>query len=137
MTALSPAQAARIVKIAARIDSPHDGEVLNAVRLLLKQLGGHGLRISEVIERGVSGGNRGHLFAPVHSPHRPSPPAPTHRTKIDALLADPAFMGEYLTRRSLVRLRSLRVAQCVDTITMAWIDGLLLKARQMQEGRTA
>lgn len=133
----SPADAARIGKIAALIESTNDGEALSAARMLVKRLGGHGLRLSDVIERGISGGNAGLHFGSDDFRRYSSPPATHHRTKIDALLGFPAFIGEYLTRRSMSRLASLRQAPHVDAVTMDWIDGLLEKAREMRSGRAA
>lgn len=137
MIAHTSLDAARIGKIASRMESPHDGEALNAARMLIKYLGGHGLRISDVVERGISGGNSSYLLDPASCRRAASPPFAHHRTKIDALLSDPAFMAEYLTRRSLSRLQSLRFAPHLDGATMAWIDGLVQKARDLRAGRAA
>ena len=137
MTARTSPDPARISKIASRMESPHDGEALNAARMLIKHLGGHGLRISDVVERGISGGNSSYLLDSASCRRAASPPFPHHRTKIDALLNDPTFMGEYLTRRSLSRLQSLRLAPHLDSVTMAWVDGLVQKARDLRVGRAA
>lgn len=137
MTARTPPDPARIGKIASRMESPHDGEALNAARMLIKHLGGHGLRISDVVERGISVGLPRFSATGDEFRRQSSPPFPHHRTKIDALLSDPAFMGEYLTRRSLSRLQSLYRAPYVNAITMGWIDGLMEKARDLRAGRAA
>lgn len=127
--------AAQLAKIAARIESSHDGEALTAARMLIKRLGGHGLRLSDVVERGISRRNAGDFdWASIFAPP-PSPRVPTHRVKIDALLGDVKFMGEHLTRRSVDRLRSLYMADFLDPINMSWVDGLLERAREMREGR--
>jgi hypothetical protein len=42
-----------IGKIAARLDSPHDGEVLNAARMTVARLGNMGLKIGDVVRHGV------------------------------------------------------------------------------------
>lgn len=133
----SQPDAVQIGKIAARIESTHDGEALAAARMLVKRLGGHGLRLADVVERGVSGGKPAQPFNPLHSFRASYPPFPAHWTKIDALLDDPTFMGEYLTRRSLDRLQALRRAATIDAVTMSWIDGLLEKARELRAGRAA
>lgn len=133
----TPVDAVLIGKIAALIESTNDGEALCAARMLVKRLGGHGLRISDVIERGVSGVNEPDYGCASVFRSRSSPPSAHHRTKIDALLNEPAFMWAYLTRKSLSRLQSLYRAPHVDSITMGWIDGLLEKAREMRAGRAA
>jgi len=128
--------AAQLGKIAARIESIHDGEALAAARMLVKRLGGHGLRLPDIIERGVSGGGTGGFVGASAFQPRQSPSRFTHRTKIDALLSDVHFLGEYLTRRSVSRLQSLYRADHLDPANMSWVDGLLEKAREMREGRT-
>ncbi|EZP72341.1 hypothetical protein BV96_01774 [Sphingomonas paucimobilis] len=127
--------AAQLGKIAARIESSHDAEALTAARMLVKRLGGHNLRLADVVERGIAGGKPGNFDWTVVFRSQPSPPPATHRVKIDAMLRDPRFMGEYLTRRSVDRLRSLYRADFLDPINMQWIDGLMEKAREMREGR--
>lgn len=42
-----------IGKVAARIDSPHDGEVLSAARLTVARLDRLGLKIGDVVRQGV------------------------------------------------------------------------------------
>lgn len=126
--------AAQIGKIAARIESSHDGEALTAARMLIKRLGGHGLRLADVVERGISGRNGGDFDWSLFFTAKPSPPPASHRLKIDALLGDVKFVGEYLTRRSVDRLRSLYMADFLDPINMQWVDGLMEKAREMREG---
>ena len=117
--------AAQLGKIAARIESSHDAEALTAARMLVKRLGGHGLRLADVVERGISGGNASEFDWSSIFASPPSPPVPTHRVKIDALLGDVRFMGEHLTRRSVDRLRSLYMADFLDPINMQWVDGLV------------
>ncbi len=134
---ISVDNAARLGKIAARLESAHDGEILAAARMLVKQLGGHGLRIADVIERGIAGGKPGNFHWSNTFQANPSPPPATHRVKIDAMLRDPKFMGEYLTRRSVDRLRSLYRADILDPINMSWVDGLMEKARDLRAGRAA
>jgi len=128
---------AQLGKIAARIESSHDGEALAAARMLVKRLGGHGLRLSEIVERGINAANAGFSLGPAHPRPRPSPPPATHRVKIDALLDDAIFTGDYLTRRSINTLRAMRKANYLDPIETSWVDGLLEKARDIRAGRRA
>lgn len=137
MTALSAQDVSRIGKIAARLESTHDGEVLNAARMLARILGGHGLRLADVVERGLDVEVQSNFGCSDEFRRNPSPPPATHRPKITALLADVKFMGYYLTRRSVKRLQSLYHADLLDPINMSWIDGLLEKAREYRAGRAA
>lgn len=134
---ISVDNAARLSKIAARLESAHDGEILAAARMLVKQLGGHGLRIADVIERGVSSGNAGYRVPPQKMGTAPSPPFATHVPKIDALLHDPIFAGRYATPTTLRSLLKLRKAHSVGSVEMSWIDGLMEKARDLRAGRAA
>jgi|GEM_PF-2488760 len=131
------ATANRLSKIAARLESAHDGEILAAARMLVKQLGGHGLRIADVIERGVSGGSAGYRVVTPNMGASPSPPFATHHAMIDALLRDPLFAGRYATPTTLRSLLKLRKAHSVGAVEMSWIDGLLQKARDLRAGRAA
>jgi hypothetical protein len=42
-----------LAKIAARMESPHDGEVLTAARMTVARLGNMGLKIGDVVRLGV------------------------------------------------------------------------------------
>lgn len=54
-----------IGKIAARIDSPHDGEALSAARMTVARLDGIGLKIGDVVRLGVfSSSTVSHAGAP-------------------------------------------------------------------------
>jgi hypothetical protein len=129
--------AARLGKIAARLESAHDGEILATARMLVKQLGGHGLRIADVVERGISGGNAGYRVPPPNMGAAPSPPFATHVPKIDALLHDAIFVGQYATPKTLRSLLKMREARHIDPVEMGWIDGLLQKVRDLRAGRAA
>ena len=121
--------AAQLGKIAARIESTHDGEALNAARMLVKRLGGHGLRIAEVIERGVSGGNAGNFDWSKLFTAKPSPPSIQHKIMIDEMLADMAFVGEHLTRRTHDRLMTLWYARDLDDANAAYVENWHAKYR--------
>ncbi|WP_313228600.1 hypothetical protein [Sphingobium yanoikuyae] len=131
------ATANRLSKIAARLESAHDGEIVAAARMLVKQLGGHGLRIADVIERGVSGGNVGYRVPHPNMGAAPSPPFATHVPKIDALLHDAIFVSQYATPKTLRSLLKMREARHIDPVEMSWIDGLLQKVRDLRAGRAA
>jgi len=130
-------EAAQLGKIAARIESSHDGEALAAARMLVKRLGGHGLRLSDLIERGVNAANPGFSLSAGPRRPKPSPPPAAHRVKIDALLGDAMFAADYLSRRSVRTLRTMRQANYLDPVEMSWIDSLLEKARDLRGGRCA
>ncbi|WP_454888680.1 hypothetical protein [Sphingobium indicum] len=121
-------------KIAARIESPHDGEALAAARMLIKRLGGRGFRIAEIIEGGLVAADASHRPKSPRFSQKPSPPPRPHRVKIDALLGDALFTSEYLTRRSVRSLKTMRQADYLDPIEMSWVDSLLEKAREMRGG---
>ena len=105
--------------------------------MLIKRLGGHGLRLADVVERGIPPEKTKLSDWLADVPAYRSPPTPTHRVKINALLSDVRFMGEYLTRRSVGRLQSLYMADFLDPINMQWVDGLMEKARAMKSGGVA
>src|SRR5690606_6806797 len=106
--------AAQLGKIAARIESSHDAEALTAARMLVKRLGGHGLRLADVVERGISGAIAGDCQSTPAFRARSSPPFATHHAKIDALLSDPYFAGEYATPKTLRTLLKIRKAGVID-----------------------
>ncbi len=74
IVAIPDADRRRLAGVASRMASDHDGEALNATRLAVRTLARFGLRIGDVIDRGV---------APVHLPPTPLPPrsfrSHTHR----------------------------------------------------------
>jgi len=144
MMHLPAKDAASLSKIAGMLESDHDGEALSAARMLVRRLGAHGLHVADVIEYGLGRANVVGLSCDVSSEAysyeirpRPATAFPSHWVKIDALLDDTAFMGEVLTRRSVDRLQSLRMAAHLSPENYAWVDGLLDQARDLHARRAA
>ena len=118
MNALAPAVAARMASIAARLGSPHDGEALNAARLLSRELERAGLRPADVIARGLG---------PISASAPPPPPLssmPRHqRTARQALATEYAF-----AEREIDFLYAMVRAPYCSTTQEAWLNGLLRRA---------
>jgi len=64
-----------IGKIASRLESPHDGEVVNAARLAVNRLGSLGLRIGDVMRQGVFAASA----SAANCDQRPDPVRPLRR----------------------------------------------------------
>ena len=97
-TSIDFAEAKRAGAIADRLLSDHEGEVLAAANMLAKALGKHGLRIGEVIERGL------------HPPQLPPPPPPVdlRRRRSTGVAAHVVRAGNCLMRAHLYSPKELK-----------------------------
>ena len=129
--------AAQLGKIASRIESSHDGEALTAARMLIKRLGGHGLRLADVVERGLRPDLQpvGTIYA-YEWPEASPQPAP-HVAVVNSLLDDLHFRAECLTHRSTEFLAGIRYARRLTAAQQEWLDDLVAKAERLRAKRAA
>lgn len=135
--ALFQTDAAQIGKIAALMESAHDGEALNAARMLVKRLGGHALRIADVIERGLKPEFEPNCDSAIYSWPRRSPQAAPHVAVVDALLAGLHFRAECMTHRSASFLGGIRNTPSLTPAQQEWLDDLVAKAARLRAARAA
>ena len=69
---LTDAEAGRIAAIAARLQSDHEGEIVNAGRMLVRSLDKHGLRLGDVLMRAL----KPVPVSPTYSAYKPDPVTP-------------------------------------------------------------
>lgn len=112
----------RLANIAARLASDHDGEVLNAARLLVRGLADHGMTITDLFESRGPSEVRGRYPAP--SPTRDGDGAglPPHVPKIDELL-NPRW-GMLRSHRTEKLLSSMRLTATITADEQRWLDAL-------------
>ena len=117
---ISPDLARKLVAIAALTQSPVDGEALAALRKLQSALAREGLRIGEVVERG--------LTHPCQST-KPEPMPPTHSHQRSAEEAAAAPWDDFYSAKEADFLRSMQVRPSCSPAQREWLDRLLAKAR--------
>lgn len=121
--ALDPAGAARIEAIAARTASSHDGEAATATRMLHRELDKVGLRLVDVIARGLG-------VAP------PSPPAermPEHLALATLCLRS----AEVWSMSELNFLHRVVTSLCPQPVWNQWLAGLAARAQAANLARAA
>ena len=117
---IGPDAARRIVAIAALTQSPADGEALAALRKLQSVLDRDGLRIGEIVERG--------LTRPCQSTGlEPMPPIRAHQR--DAAEAASVPWDDFYSAKEADFLRSMQVRPSCSPAQREWLDRLVAKAR--------
>ena len=111
----------KLSAIAARLQSNHEGEVLNAARLLTRALDRHGLRIAEIVQR---------AFEP--APEAPKPkrtrkPKPP-QWKLDAIACLAMPDGFWTSNQAdfLLNVRSMTLSPSAKQLE--YLAGLLRRA---------
>lgn len=120
LSALPSSAIDRLAAIAARTASEADGEALSAARLLTRELAKAGLRIDDVIRRGVGG-----------PPLPPSSPSPTTRAAEDHrdLAADALNTPLLFNASELAFIRSMRDAPRASEKQRSWLASLAARSR--------
>jgi len=123
-------EAKRIGAIAARLQSDHDGEVINAGRMLVRGLAKHDLRVADVIERGLQP-------LPIHSgsydPPRPEPVSPFKPHQRDAMRCLQVSLDHLWSKADRKFLRDMvRNRRCSEK-QGAWLDALIDRGRRHEE----
>lgn len=111
----------RLMAIAGRLSSTHDGEIVNAARMLVRRLSRNGVTLGEVVENAAVAA-RLTDDAYVADGWPDSGPAPSHVSRIDALLA--VQRRSLMTRRTKALLRVLRNEATLSADETRWLDAL-------------
>ncbi|WP_445191226.1 hypothetical protein ACT009_11550 [Sphingomonas sp. Tas61C01] len=130
MIALAPAEVRKLVAIAARISSPHDGEALAAARILHRELEKSGVNLVDVLTVGLRLDEAEPFSSGHHAPLAPEPVRPTvwlrHQAEAQALLN----LGAAFNHREREFLRSVNAQSYTTPAQRAWLDGLLARGRR-------
>jgi hypothetical protein len=115
---IDPAKVKTLGAIAARLGSNHDGEILAAANMLGKEFAKNGLRIDEVVVRGLT------------PPQLPPPPVPPRRNRPAGIAEHVVRAGNCLMRahlfspKELKFLREIRDFRRPSHKQKDWLDAL-------------
>ena len=121
-------EARKIAGIAGMITSPHDGEALSACRILTKALDRHGLRVGDVVERGL----RPLPVSSSHNWHGPAPVTPLRPHQ--RLVAECLAWGAFVTNWEMTFLRSIADERVLTDRQMDKLNAIVRKVRQLRAG---
>ena len=120
MMAIGPDATRRIAAIAALTQSPVDGEALAALRKLQSALAREGLRIGEVVARGLT---------PPCQSTAPEPVSPVFSHQRDATEAADVPVDDFFTSKEADFIVNMMTAPRCSPAQREWLDRLVAKAR--------